>query len=83
MEAEKMSIAFEDDYGFEYVSMHSQPIQADVNMNQEQIPSKVIGNFLCKERGGSEQEGEQEEEIHEKDKEEHKHTRQQVLENGL
>ena len=30
--------------------MHSQPIQADVNMNKEQIPSKVIGNFLCKER---------------------------------
>ena len=50
MEAGKLSIAFEDDYGFENVSMHSQPIQADVNMNKEQIPSKVIGNFLCKER---------------------------------
>ena len=50
MDAEKMSIVFEDDYGFEYVSMHSQPIQADVNTNKEQIPSKVIGNFLCKER---------------------------------
>ena len=50
MEAEKMSTAFEDDYGYEYVSMHSQPIQADVNINKEQVPSKVIGNFLCKER---------------------------------
>ena len=50
MEAEKMSIAFEDDYGYEYVSMHSQPIQADVNMKQDHIPSRVIGNFLCKER---------------------------------
>ena len=49
MEA-KMSIPFEDDYGYEYVSMHSQPIQADVNMKQEHIPSRVIGNFLCKER---------------------------------
>ena len=50
MEATERGIAFEDDYGFVYVSMHAHPIQADVKMNKEQIPSKVIGNFLCKER---------------------------------
>ena len=50
MEAAERGIAFEDDYGYVYTSMHPHPIQADVKMNKEQIPSKVIGNFLCKER---------------------------------